>query len=287
MQLPPLVWGSARDWPLQVNNWGLLTSPAFSAGDTLSAYLYRGLDEVPLFTLACTWYTANGSQTGYGQGQLVASITSLQSSSLEPDGSYILQVWWKSAITGQSACIVRATVHVEPAASQTLETITTYNSLQDVLDIAPWVRIFQSTDTDVEGFYRQRALARQWLDWAIIDNYRGTSAGAFEYVSLLALSFGGGVGWRRSQGPSPAMVGWLAADRLILRPDVVSACAHKTASYIGLAQIGRNMMAERNGAYHREMATRILIGTTAELDLNQVGTGTIFVNLGSSNTLYT
>ena len=228
-----IVQGSAADWPLQAQNRGGSSTPTFGSSDTLTATVWVGVDQTALFQPAVAWYTANGTQTGYGQGQVLVSPTAAQSATLEQNGTYSLEVWWTQAgVGGKTACIVRATVTVLPAPGTATPAVTAYCQLSDMLQRAPWVALVQRADTDTEGFYPQRLLARNWMDWVIINNYRGASVGLFEEHSTLAFAFGGGVGWRRSLGPSPALLTYLASNMLIVRPQIVTACAYKAVAEI-------------------------------------------------------
>ena len=282
-----IVQGACADWPLQCWQRGAITAPVFAAGDTLAAYVYPGQSQARLFAPAVIWYTASNTQTGYGQGQVLVSVTAAQSATLEAAGEYTLLVWWTAADASKTAPVWRGTIDVEPAAGTSTRLVTPYCELSDLLQYAPWIRTLQGTDTDQESFYSQRLQAREWIDWCVLNNYRGASVGNFEFASTLAFAFGGGVGWRRGVGPSPSMVTWLASDYLIVRPQIVEASAYKAISQIGLAQVGLNNQQASFGAYYRDMAERVLTATTAELDLNDDGIGEIFVSLGSTNTLMT
>jgi len=283
-----IIQGAKRDWPLQCWNQGAQTVPTdWAAGDTLSATLYPGQAQTPIFDVAVAWYTASGTQTGYGQAQVQATITAAQSQLLEAAGEYTLIVWRVPAAGGDPAAIWRGTVVALPAAGTATDAITTYSQYSDSLMYARWITTVFDPEVHQEGFYSERLQARQWMDWALLNNYRGASVGNFEFASTLAFAFGGGVGWRRGIGPSPSMVTWLSEDLLILRPQIVEACAYKTISIIGLNQIGINNQLAQYGAYFRDMSERVLTATTGEIDLNDDGIGEIFISLGSTNTLFT
>jgi hypothetical protein len=174
-----LVQGSAADFPLQAVNRGGKTFPAFAAGDALTAQVFAGQNQTALFTPTVGWYTAGGTQTGYGQGQVLVSITAAQAATLELNGTFTLEVWWQPAGGGKSACIWRGALAVETAAGTATQPTPTYCTLADMLRFAPWVRLVQDFDTDQEGFWSQRVEARQWLDNLIVRSWRGTSAAYF------------------------------------------------------------------------------------------------------------
>lgn len=282
-----IVWGSSRDYPLQAINEGGVSFPSFSANDVLTAYVYQGQNLVPLFNPTVTWFTNNGTQTGFGQGQVLVSIANAQAATLDEGGTYSLQVWWSPAVQpDKSAAIARCTLYVEPSPGTATQQIVPYCQLSDMLMYANWITIVQNADTDEEGFYSQRLQARKWMDMMILNAYRGAFVGMFEDLSVMAFDFGN-VGWRRSLGPSQALFDYLAANDLLLREDVVQACAYKAISIVGMAQIGINNQFAAFGAYYRDEATRVASAITAEIDLNDDGWGEMFITLGASNTLRT
>jgi len=87
-----IIAGYARDYPIQAWLQGGNTPSAYGASDPLAAYVYQGRSATALFSPAVAWYTANSTQTGYGQGQVVVSYTGAQSAQLVPTGSYTLVV---------------------------------------------------------------------------------------------------------------------------------------------------------------------------------------------------
>lgn len=287
-----IVQGTGKDYPLQVWNDGAMTSPAdWESGDTLAAYVYPGQSQAPTFAPAVGWLTTNLvtslSQTGYGQAQVLVTVSAAESAMLTPDADYTLLVRRTPAAGGDPYAVWRGQFRVRPAAGGGTEPIATYCQYRDMLDIADWVSYVTAPDSDTADWYTQRLKARQWMDWAIINNYRGSFVGMFEEHSTLAFEFGYAMGNRRSMGPSPSLVGYLEQNLLIVRPQIVYACAHYALAQIGLKQMSVSNQYAANGAYHRAMATREMIGITAEIDLTGVGIGSIFVNLGSTNTLYT
>ena len=291
-----IVQGSATDWPLQAQNRGGQSQPVYASGDTLMASVWSGDTTTVLFSPTVAWYTAGSTQTGYGQGQVLVSPTAAQSATLAQNGTYGLEVWWTQAGGGKTACIARATITCLPAPGTGIPaqrgliggwTGTTYALYTDMLEYAPFVRMIQSQDTDQEGFAAQLLRSRQWLDWVIINNYRGASVGLFEEHSTLAFVFGGGVGWRRSLGPSPSLITYLAANDLLLRPQIVTASAYKAIAEVCRAQIGIANQWASQAPYWDALAEREVIGTTAEIDLNADGVGELFISLGACNPLAT
>lgn len=282
-----IVQGSDRDYPLQAQNEGSQSAPIFSSGDSLEGFVWPGGDQADLFNPTVTWYTAGGTQTGYDQGQVVLTIPAAQSATLTPNATYSLEIWWTKSDATRTACIVRGTLLCLPAPGTGASTVTPYCTLEDCLQRASWIRMIQSADTDQAEFYRQRLQARNWMDWAIVNSYRGASVGLFEQHSTLAFVFGGGVGWRRSLGPSPSLLTYLSQNMLIVRPQIVTATAYKAIAEIARGQVGVQNQWAAQAPYFDAMAEREIVGTTAEVDLNGDGIGELFINLGSCNPLMT
>jgi hypothetical protein len=279
-----VVQGSVADWTLQCQAADNSTM-VFAASDTVKSMLYQGGTIVSLFSPTTIWTPP----TGYLTGEVQVSPTSLQTAALDPNGDYTLQVWWTSADTTRTACIGRWSIIVLPGPGTSTQTIIPYNQLSDMLQYADWITTIQDTDTDQEGFYPERILARNWMDQTIINCFRGSYVGLFEYHSITAFAFGN-TGWRRSIGPSPSLVTYLASNFLIINPDIVQACSCKAISYLGMRQVGINNQFAQMGYYFDAMATKRINGITACININNdVNTpqGSLFINLNSTNTLMT
>jgi hypothetical protein len=274
-----IVVGGTADWTLGCPNRDG-SMPAFDPTDTVSAKLYTGLSNAILFSPPCAWKNPTPD------GTVVVSPQSSQTTTLEPNGDYILQVWWANAAGTRKACIRRCQVVALPAPGLDVPTIQPYITLADILDVASWVSMIQNMNADTEGFYKQRLKARQWFDWCVINSYTGGGVGSFGYASMYAFAWGGG-GGLISQGPSRTMIDYLAANKLIIRPQVTLCCAHRAAYYIAMNQMGVNNQMVGRAAYHCEEASRELVGTTAEIDTNADGYGEIYVNLSSTATRFT
>jgi hypothetical protein len=271
-----MVQGSARDWPLQAIDDDGSIPTGFLFSDALNAVLWSGQDQAILFSPAVAWTDASTAQ-------FQLSITNAQSESLEPTGTYHIQV---NATRGdKSVTIADFLLQIAPSPGFAIQQITTYCSYQDVLNVASWIARVQATDFDQEGFYTQRLQARQWMDQSILNAFRGAFVGLFESHSTAAFAFGY-AGWRRSLGPSPSLQTYLQQGKLMIKPPIVQACAHWTASLKGLSQVGLNNQLVSYGCYHRDMAERLMTAITAEVDLNNDGVGEMFIILGQTNTLY-
>ena len=270
-----VVRGQTDVWPLQIRDkQEQPLTGVFDGTEMLACDVWSGEDQTILFTLPAVWDTA------------AAGTTKIQIPGATSASAGVGLYQGLLRLADNSEALGRFELDIRHAPGSGVQTITPYCAMQDLLEYAPWVKLVQSEE-DVTGFLTKRIQAREWLDWVVLNNYRGAGVGLFEDHSTLAFAFGGGVGWRRSIGPSPSLVTYLEQNLLIVRPQIIRACAYKAISYIGLAQIGISNQYAALGSYYRDMADRELVGTTAELDLNNDGIGEMYVNLGSTNTLYT
>jgi hypothetical protein len=263
------------------NDSSIPVSGQYLPTDVLTAYIFGGQTQTPLFTLtgaACAWSDVN-------TGKFRITGSAAQGQLLELNGEYQLAVWLVRG-TSDPTPVWRGLIRVVPSPGTSSQQIMPYCKLSDMLKWGPWIGVIQGTDYDTEGFYDQRLEARYWMDWTILNCYRGAYVGLFEYHSVTAFAFGY-AGWRRSLGPSPSLITYLRDNFLILRPQIIECCSYYALGVLGCSQIGINDAIFARGEWFRDMAQRKLIETTAEVDLNGDGIGELFINLGSTNTLYT
>jgi hypothetical protein len=120
----PLVAGQPTSLAIQCYLRG--TSPAtgnpvpamFNSTDILSCAIYPSGQTVPVCTPAVTFYTANGGQLGYSQGQVNPTLSHANMVLLQPGVSYTLLVW--RALASASTIlelIVRAPLVIEAIAA--------------------------------------------------------------------------------------------------------------------------------------------------------------------------
>jgi hypothetical protein len=86
------VWaGAAVDAPVQCNlRPGGAAPAAFAAGDALAAWVYQAGVDAPIFAADLAWYDRAGTQTGYEQGQVLASWDDGRGALLVPGTRYVL-----------------------------------------------------------------------------------------------------------------------------------------------------------------------------------------------------
>jgi hypothetical protein len=256
------------------------------ASDVPSAGVWTGQDQAVIFAPTATWTdtAGNGTNLGWQTGQVDVQVTAANSGALDANGIYLLLVSvTRSGVTwpiweGRLKCL--------PTAGAAANTITPYCAYRDMLDYGPWVEAIQSLDTDQEGFYSQRLKSRNWMDWCILNMYRGQYMGQYGMHSVIGMSFGW-VGYKRQIGPSPSMIQYLAQNKLIVRPQIVEACSHKALAEVGLSQLGMNPGFFAMGQYHRDQASFLLRAITAEIDTQGDGIGDIFVDMSTVSTLAT
>ena len=112
-----IVVGDAVDVPIQCWTRGGAVSAVYAPGDTLSSAVYQSRATSPLFLPTAAWYTAMGTQTGYGQGQVVVSFTNAQTALMVPTLSYSLLVYRTlSANNTKTELIARVQLTIEAVA---------------------------------------------------------------------------------------------------------------------------------------------------------------------------
>jgi hypothetical protein len=278
-----IVKGSSDYYPLQTWNRGSMSAPAYASSDTFVGKISRGQDQASLFSPTIAWYTAEGTQTGYEQGDVLMYISPAQSATLEAGGTYSGEVWHTQA----GKCVGRFTLTVQPSAGLATQAIATYCTYQDMLLHAAWVKMCQRPDTDQEGFYSQRLEARNWMDGLILASYRGGGVIPFGDPGFSADQWSGGWG-EGGSFTSRWLRDWLAQDRLLLRPEVIRACAFKAISVVGLSQVGGGNSFAAMGTVFASRADAEALMLTAELDLStpMAGLAGMAVRLNVANVVY-
>ncbi len=93
---PPLVLvtGQPTTRAVQCNVYGTGTVPAiYNSTDILTASVIPSRQTSPIFTPSVDWYTAQSTQTGYGEGQVEVSLTAANMALLVPTISYTLSIY--------------------------------------------------------------------------------------------------------------------------------------------------------------------------------------------------
>lgn len=284
-----IINGSSADWPLQATNRGGLTNPAYASGDTLTAMIWSGDDQAVLCSPATAWYTANGTQTGFDQGQVLVSISSVQSALLVPGGTYSIQVWWTSANASKTACIVRGTISVLPT-SGVAASPPVYCTLSDMEVECNWIGQYYSPDIEQSAFAKQRGAARTWMDSLILKAAPVTGMG--QLISRQAWwSWGySGVDPRCGTGLAVdrVLMGYLALNNLMLNTPqgqaVVRACACYAITLVLRSQMGSGL--SMLALYYMRRAQSEASNIIAEIDINADGRPEYAIALSCTNTRY-
>jgi hypothetical protein len=206
------IQGSAANWVLTAINRDGTTPTGFLGTDTLSAAVWSGQAQAPLFTPAVSWNSFAVATVNLG-------VTGAQMTGLDQAGTYHFQV--SATRSGTTVVIIDGLLKVLPAPGSSSQVVTPYCTFADMLEHGPWVGMIQDVDADQEAFYSQRLEAKQWLDWLIVRSWRGTSASYFGDPGTGARNWGGGY-TRRSSLPSQWLINQLSGG-IVQSPVTVTA----------------------------------------------------------------
>ncbi len=87
-----LTYGFAEDFPIQVRLKGTGNAARFAAGDVLAGAFYPYGNPTASCVPTVAFYTSAGTQTGYDQGQVIASFSAADAISIEPSVPAVLVV---------------------------------------------------------------------------------------------------------------------------------------------------------------------------------------------------
>jgi hypothetical protein len=214
-----VIQGSAADWLVDAVNRDGSTPTGFLGSDTLAAYVWQGQGQTSLFSPTVSW-------NSYATGQIALSVTSAQTTGLDQNGEYHLQVTATRSST--TVVIIDCLLRIFAAPGSSTQLVTPYCTLADMLNAAPWITMIQDGNSDQEGFYSQRLQARQWLDDLIARSWRGTSQAYFGDSGRTA-QFWLGSWVRRTPMKSQWLMNELAGGFLVL-PVVTTAGSGYTTS---------------------------------------------------------
>ncbi|OJW20448.1 MAG: hypothetical protein BGO49_04365 [Planctomycetales bacterium 71-10] len=248
----------------------------FLASDALSATLWPGGSTAPI----AGGPTASWLDAPSGTWRL--SLAAAASAALEP-GRYRLRA---TATRGDAvAALLDGTLEVTPSpVADATASIAPYGSYELMVEEAPWLAHLQARD-DQARFLRQRVKARNWLDAIVAANYRAGGLGIYGEHSAAALAWGVP---RRPLGPSTIVLDWLAADRLLVTPQVALACTYKAVELVARAQVGVNPQHAGRAGWYSRLAEDELDGmSSVAIDLDGDGRPDLYIPLAATNTLFT
>jgi hypothetical protein len=165
-----VVQGSSADWVLAAINRDGSTPTGFLSSDTLTATVWQGQSQTALFSPTVSWNT-------YTSGLINLSVSSAQTSGLDQNGKYHLQI--SVTRSGVTSVVSDCLLKILASAGSGTQTTIPYCTLADMLLHANWVTMVQDEDADQESFYSQRLEATTWLNRLIVRSWRGTSAAYF------------------------------------------------------------------------------------------------------------
>jgi hypothetical protein len=91
-----IIGGDKFDLPVGTVLRGKKGNASYQPGDVLQAFVVQGKSELDqaIFSPGVIFYTQSGNQTGFEQGQVLVSGSSVQSALLIPGSLYTIIVQW-------------------------------------------------------------------------------------------------------------------------------------------------------------------------------------------------
>lgn len=270
-----LLSGRKFQQPIQLADSRGLPVVGFDGSEVLTTTVWPGGDRSASFVATTTWLSPSAAQ-------ILILITAAQSATLAP-GRYQLETT-ATAAGDDPEDVYGCTLDVQSGPG-TATAPRTYTTLQDLRDHQRgWLDTIL-TDDDQAGFIRQQAMARDWI---------GDLAHAHYRVASLAMVVGGqAFGPRRSGARSQWLQEQLDADRLIVSPQVIKACAMRALAHICEGMIGGGGIPGGGGVsfgsltkYYRSESDYIASTMTLQIDADGDGYGEIVIDLSCTDPLY-
>ncbi len=251
----------------------------YTGSEPLSATVWAGDDQAPLFSPTVSWVSAAAGTTNI-------AIASAQTLGMTPGKYRVLASLTDS--TGAKRCFYEAVLDLTYAPGSATPR-PTYIAFADLRPHAAWIEDLQDELEDQTGFAEQRALARDWLDGMIIRNYHGGGASQVGpngyWMNTWAM--------RGTLLTSQFLLELLNGGGLILSnpsgAQVKRACANYALGKICRGQLGRGT--ERNYAalarWFETSARSEVTSLIVEIDTNGDGIGEIPITLTNTMTRYT
>lgn len=280
-----LEQGTDLDRPRQVKNpltgaaydgLTVATTSPFLGSDTLSVNVWPGGSQAVTFNPTAIWLDPTGAATY--QLTIGASQTATLAAGRYEGATYLSRNGLRSKIDGFELVLTQA------AGTDTLRPV--YCQLTDMLKFAPWLQNVQARE-DLTGFADQRADAREWYENIVLRCYRGGGWGNYNEHSAAAFAFAGG-GPRKQIGKSIWLTQQLAANKLMVLPEVVKVNALYAIYMVCNAQIARkDNPYDAFAARYYAQAQTLVCNSTAQLDITGNGFYAVAIPLGSTNPLFT
>ena len=272
-----IVQGTSRDFLFQARDSLLNVATTFLGSDTLVGTVFAGPGMPSLITPTVTW-------TDAPTAQFLVSFPDAATVGLDT-ASYGLQV--RASRSGRTAVILDAILKVLPAPG-TATARTVYCQYSDMLRYCKWLGNVSNDVFGTAGYLDERAEARAWLEDKIQLHYRVQSGAGLTTFGNCVF----GMSTVRTGGYNKQLQDWLNAGYLMT--DAPRRVIEITSKYaIGLVLQGQITSAAPKASvyaakadYYLSEAREILIGFTAEVDINGDGYPEVKVPCGTVDTLY-
>ncbi len=197
--------GSQYDRVLTAIAPGGGSATGFLDSDVLTAVVWAGQNQPPLFSPDVSWNDSANAKFNFG-------LSPDSTAALDYSGIYHCQV---TATRGDVPTVIADfLLKMLPSPGAGTTATVPYCTMADMLNHAPWITMVQDDTTDQESFYSQRLEAKQWLDWLIVRSWRGTTSSSFGDPGRPANQWNGA--WnRRSPMPSKWLIDQLSGGVVI------------------------------------------------------------------------
>lgn len=227
--------GSTRSWPITLKDGnGTVLANVYDDTDVLSAAVWAGGDQAPIFAPTASWEDSAGAAV-----TLTITAAQMQAAGIVP-GTYRVDVTVTDVTDGEPSLGWSGPLEVE-AAPGSAAIPSTYATASDVLAVAPGIDRLQAAN-DLAGFLAQRHEARTRTETRILNRYRpqpgrsrrmmnAAHTGTGPYMVFAPSSDG-------SPAPTPAAVQvWLSTNRLVVTDEIRLYNAYLAAALVYEDQI--------------------------------------------------
>jgi hypothetical protein len=262
--------GTDRSYDLELRDDLGQAITAFTVSDLLSARVWLGGDTAVIFAPTASWVSAPA-------GTYQLSFAAADTATLDA-GRYFLDVKITKAVGGRVIDALDAQVELLEAPG-TAEALSTYGTLRDALEYAPWLKD-AITDQDLGDLSTHFHNARTWLEGIIQNKYRaGTYSGPEVYGNRVRITY-----YPQSGEQNKYLQDLLDANKLMVRPRVVEMTAKRA-----IGTICRSMISPMAGDSNYQHLARsflaeadaLVLCYTAEIDSNADGYPDLTVPCGA------
>jgi hypothetical protein len=253
--------GTDKKWGVQATSFdpstGVYTPVAFSPSDTPECTVWQGADSPALFQPTATWVNAP-------QGELQLSVGNAQTTQ-GMEGIYPLEITVTTAAGGLKVDVLDGWLQLvgSPGTAMLPPVYCTY---QDMVDFGggSWLEALRRKNGFVQ-FTRERARARSYLDTIVVKKFRPWAGRTIHWSETTIVG--------PPDARNPVILGYLAANALMVTDDVIEICALKALELVCRQNVtleDSDKMATRANYFCAQCRRRVLT-TAAELDINNDG----------------